>query len=116
MAAARSARACGLLLATLLASGCARPYSGAKTLAAIGTGLLVGGSTLWITGERTTHGGLIAPGVATTLVGAAAVAGAAAWLAAAISCRVDPDCPEGEECKEIPAPPGGIPYHQCRRR
>jgi hypothetical protein len=105
-----------VLVAALVAGGCARPYSGAKTLAALGTGLLLGGSGLWIAGERTSAQGLAAPGLAVTAVGAGAIAGAAAWLAASVSCRADPDCPEGEECKEVPAPPGGVPYRQCRRR
>lgn len=105
-----------LLVVSLLAAGCVGPYRGPKTLAAIGAGILAGGSAVWIAGERTSHHGLVAPGFATAVVGAAAIVGAAAWLAASVSCRVDPDCPEGEECKEIPAPPGGIPYKQCRHR
>jgi hypothetical protein len=107
---------CAALALLVLLGGCAQPYSGQKTLAAIGAGLLVGGSGVWIAGERSSHRGLVNPGFATALLGAGAIAGAAAWLAASVSCRVDPDCPEGEECKEIPAPPGGIPYRQCRRR
>ena len=26
---------------------------------------------------------------------------------------VYPDCPDEEQCREVPAPPGGIPYKQC---
>jgi hypothetical protein len=103
-------------LALTLTTGCARPYGGPRTLAAIGAGLLLAGGAAWIAGERSSHTGLVNPGFAATVVGAGAVVGAAAWMAATVSCRVDPDCPEGEECKEVPAPPGGIPYRQCRRR
>src|SRR5881394_611498 len=102
--------AVALLAAPLLLAACARPYSGAKTLTAIGTGLLVGGGALWVAGERTSHHGLVNPGFATAVAGAGAIIGAAAWLATSISCRADPNCPDGEECKEVPAPPGGIPY------
>jgi hypothetical protein len=102
-----------LALGATVASGCARPYRGPKTLAAIGTGLLAAGSVGWIAGERGNHPGLITPSVITAVVGAAAVIGAGGWLAASIACSADPDCPEGEQCKELPAPPGGVPYRQC---
>jgi hypothetical protein len=107
-----------LLLAALLAAApaCARPYAGPKTLAAIGTGLLLGGSAGWVSGERTGTRALVVPGYTITIAGAAAIVAAAGWLAASISCRADPDCPEGEVCKEIPAAPGSIPYRQCMRR
>lgn len=105
-----------LALVAVLAAGCARPYRGPKTLAAIGTGLLVGGSLVWIAGERGDNRGLIVPGVVTAILGVGAVIGAGGWLAASIACSADPDCPEGEECKELPAPPGGVPYRQCVKR
>jgi hypothetical protein len=41
---------------------------------------------------------------------------AGGWIAAEVSCQVDPDCEDTEECREIPAPPGGIPYKQCVAR
>jgi hypothetical protein len=104
-----------VLLLTLVA-GCARPYPGPKTLAAVGSVLLASGGTAWAVGERTNRSALIAPGFVTTVIGTAAIIGAGGWLAASISCRADPDCPEGEECKEVPAPPGGIPYRQCVKR
>jgi hypothetical protein len=105
-----------LLAVALLVAGCARPYSGPKTMAAIGAGLLLVGSAVWIAGERGGTRGLVGAGFATTVVGAGAVIGAGGWLAASIRCRADPDCPDAEECKEVPAPPGGIPYKQCVRR
>jgi hypothetical protein len=58
----------------------------------------------------------VTPGFVTSVIGAIAIIGAGGWLAASINCHADPDCPEGEECKEVPAPPGGIPYRQCVRR
>ena len=104
------------LLALLLTASCARPYAGQKTLAAIGAGLIVAGGTAWVAGERSGPNALIVPGLITTVVGVGAIMSAGGWLAASISCRADPDCPDGEECKEVPAPPGGIPYKQCVRR
>jgi hypothetical protein len=44
------------------------------------------------------------------------VIGAAGWLAGSVACEEDPDCPRGEECKDIPALPGRVPYKQCMRR
>lgn len=103
-------------LIALLLSGCARPYAGPKTLAAIGTGLLAGGGAAWVVGERGNHDAVILPGLITTMVGIGVVVAAGSWLAVSINCRADPDCPDGEECKEQPAPPGGIPYKQCMQR
>ena len=109
-------RGAALSLALVLGVGCAHPYAGPKTMAAIGTTLLVGGGTAWAVGERTNQRGMIAPGFVGTVIGSLAVIAAGGWLAASIGCRVDPDCPEGEECKELPAPPGGVPYRQCVKR
>ncbi len=100
----------------ILASGCARPYSGPKTLAAIGAAVLVTSGTLWVVGRHSDSirtGNVGAGGV---VLGAGAVIGSGAWMASSISCQAEPDCPEGEECKEIPAPPGGVPYKQCMHR
>jgi hypothetical protein len=52
-------------------------------------------------------------GVAAGLV---AIVVAGGWMAAKVACNVDPDCDENELCREIPAPPGGIPYKQCMAR
>lgn len=103
-------------LAGLLAPGCARPYAGPKTLAALGTGLLVVGGAAWIAGEGAERRELALPGMVVTGIGAAAVVGAGVWLARSAACQADADCPAGEECREVPAPPGGIPYRQCMRR
>lgn len=103
-------------LALFTVTGCARPYAGPKTLGSVGAVLLAGGGATWIAGERADRHAVILTGLATTLVGAAAVIAAGGWLAATISCRADPDCPEGEACKEVPAPPGGVPYKQCVKR
>ena len=63
----------GLLGTGLLGAGCARPYAGPKTLAALGVGLLAAGSTTWVAGDRENHGGVAAAGMATTALGAIAV-------------------------------------------
>jgi hypothetical protein len=105
-----------LVLLLSLSAGCARPYAGPKTLAAIGAGLVIGGSGTWAFAERADQRGLVAPAFVTTVIGAAVVVAAGGWLAASIGCRADPDCPENEECREVPAPPGGIPYRQCVSR
>jgi len=108
--------AIALLLVGCLAAGCARSYAGPKVLAAVGAALLVGGGTTWVVGERQNQNGTANFGLITTVIGVGAVIGAAGWLAASVSCEEDPDCPRGEECKEIPALPGRVPYKQCMRR
>jgi hypothetical protein len=106
-------RALALLLPLLLAAGCVRPYKGPKTLGAVATVLLATGATIWVAGERGDREALTRVGVVTTAAGAAAAFAAGGWLAASIGCRVDPDCPENELCKEVPAAPGREPYRQC---
>jgi hypothetical protein len=96
-----------------LAAGCARPYKGPKTLAAVSLGLLASGATLWALGDRGNHDAITKVGVATTASGAVAAFAAGGWLVVRIGCRVDPDCPEGEVCKEVPAAAGREPYYQC---
>lgn len=108
--------AIALALVGCLASGCAHPYAGPKTLAAVGAALLVGGGTTWVVGERRDQNGTANLGLVTTVIGVGAAIGAAGWLAASVACDEDPDCPRGEECKEIPALPGRVPYKQCMRR
>ena len=76
--------------------------------------MLVGSAALWVAGERGDREQL-------TQVGAGRrgrrarrwPAAAGAWLAASATCNVDPDCPDDEACREIPAPPGREPYRQC---
>lgn len=105
-------------LAVALA-GCAGRHAGARTLAAIGAIAVGGGSAGWAAGERMrdehpsastalTRGGFIA-----AAIGLAAVVAAGGWMAAAVACSADPDCPEEETCREVPAPPEGVPYKQC---
>ena len=105
-----------LALVGCLAAGCARGYTGPRTLAAISAVLLVGGGTTWVVGERKHQEGTANVGLATTAVGVAAAIAAAGWFAAATACEEDLDCPKDEECKEIPALPGRVPYKQCMRR
>jgi hypothetical protein len=89
---------------------------GPRRSPAIGTALLAAGGTAWVVGERNNHDALVLPGLVTTVAGIGAIIVAGSWMAVTINCRADPDCPDGEECKEVPAPPGGIPYKQCVRR
>ena len=49
-------------------------------------------------------------------LGLAATVIAGGWMAVDVACNVDPDCDEEEQCREIPAPPGGVPYRQCMAR
>lgn len=100
----------------LLGAGCARPYAGPKTLAALGVGLLAAGGTTWVIGERQHRDGVALTGLITTAAGAVAAAAAGGWLAIGVSCSEDPDCPRNEECREIPTRPGGVPYRQCMPR
>jgi hypothetical protein len=113
---ARSAAALLLVAlagASLPAGGCANPFSGPKTLASVGVGILAGSAALWVTGERTNRSGLTRAAAVGAGAGALAEIAAGTWLAASVGCRVDPDCPEAESCREIPAPPGREPYRQC---
>ncbi len=109
--------AAGLALACLLAvAGCARPYRAPKTLASFGIGMLAGCAAIWVAGDRTDSRTLSRVGMAGSLAGATAIAAGGAWLAGSAGCRVDPDCPDEEACREIPAPPGREPYRQCSPR
>ncbi len=104
---------CLVTLLILLGGGCARPYAGPKTLAALGAGLLVAGGTTWVLGDHEDHRPVAITGLVTTALGAAAVVAAGGWLAVGVACTEDPDCPRTEECREIPTRPGGVPYRQC---
>jgi hypothetical protein len=105
-----------LCLAGLCGAGCARPYAGPKTLAALGASLLAGGGTTWVVGDRNHRDGVATAGMVTTALGAVAVFAAGGWLAIGVACEEDPDCPRTEECREIPTRPGGYPYRQCMPR
>ena len=56
---------------------------------------------------------LVGAGFACVAIGLAAVVAAGGWMATSVACQGDPDCADEEQCREIPAPPGGIPYKQC---
>ena len=105
-----------LALGAGMAGGCARPYKGPKTVAGIGASLLAGSAAIWVVGERTDSRTLTQVGAASAAAGAGVALGAGGWLAAAASCNSDPDCPDDEVCREIPAPPGREPYRQCTPR
>lgn len=119
MAAAPPARRapCAPLLALLaagaLTAGCARPFAGPKTLASVGVGVLAASAGIWVAGDRANNAGLTRAGAIGAGAGALAEIVAGTWLAASVGCRVDPDCPEAESCREIPAPPGREPFKQC---
>ena len=111
----------GLTLAlALVASGCVGRHAGPRTLASIGAVFVAGGSATWAAGEGldseahpSTARALTDSGFVSVAVGLAAVVAAGGWMAAAVACEADPDCPEEETCREVPAPPGGVPYKQC---
>ena len=107
-----------LALAAVLA-GCAGRHGGARTLATLGAIAVGAGSATWAAGTRMQDQGASAStalsrgGFITAAIGLAAVVAAGGWMAAAVACSADPDCPEDETCREVPAPPGGVPYKQC---
>lgn len=109
-------RLIALLALALASGGCAGRHRGPRTLATIGGVIALGGSTAWVVGERNDNRATLTAGVAAVAAGIAAMVAAGGWMAAAVACNADPDCPDDETCKEIPAPPGGIPYKQCMAR
>ena len=111
-------RPLGFLLALALAAGCAGRYKGPRTLAGLGTAAALAGSATWASGEVLqdrghSAGPLVGIGFTSVALGLAAIVAAGGWMALEVACNVDPDCDEEEQCREIPAPPGGIPYKQC---
>jgi hypothetical protein len=87
-------------------------------LAGAGAVAVAGGSGVWATGEGLAGSPgssqpLVTAGFVSVVVGLAAIVAAGGWMAASVACEADPDCPEEEQCREVPAPPGGIPYKQC---
>ncbi len=100
------------------AAGCAGLYKGPRLLAGAGAVAVTGGSGVWATGEglggsQGSSQPLVTAGFVAVVVGLAAIVAAGGWMAASVACEADPDCPEEEQCREVPAPPGGIPYKQC---
>jgi hypothetical protein len=114
-------RPLGLALALVLACGCAGRYKAPRTLAGFGTAAVVAGSVTWATGQGLERNGrsggaLVGAGFVSAALGLAAVVVGGGWMAVSVACNVDPDCDEEEQCREIPAPPGGVPYKQCMSR
>jgi hypothetical protein len=118
---ARRAAGPALVAAVALAvAGCHGLHAGPRTLASVGAFSVAAGSGLWGSGEvvdatahpSTSHA-LVGAGFASVVVGLAAIVVAGGWMAASVACKGDPDCADEEQCREIPAPPGGIPYRQC---
>jgi hypothetical protein len=114
---ARRVRAAALALAGLIAvTGCAGRHVGPRVLAGIGGAAVAAGGGAWAAGENLSGGAarpLTNAGFATVVAGLAAIVAAGGWMAVSVACVADPDCPEEEQCREVPAPPGGVPYRQC---
>jgi hypothetical protein len=104
----------------LLGAGCTGLHQGPRLLASAGAIAVAGGSGLWAAGEGLEGGSqasasrtMVDGGFVAVVVGLAAIVAAGGWMAVSVACEADPDCPEEEQCREVPAPPGGIPYKQC---
>ena len=109
------------LVLVLAGAGCTGRFAGPRTLATVGALAVAGGSVAWAAGqglERNGHSGtaLISPGFVGVALGLAAIVAAGGWMSVSVACNADPDCDEEEQCREIPAPPGGVPYKQCMAR
>jgi hypothetical protein len=107
-----------VLIALVAHAGCATSnHRRPRRLALAGAALAVAGTGAWVMGERRSDpGSLPAVGIGAVAVGIVAMVAAGGWLAVQVACRADPDCEDSEECREIPAPPGGVPYKQCMQR
>ena len=108
------------LAVTVAATGCRGLYSRPRTVASVGALAIVAGTAAWTAGERLEGGSsddvarpLVNAGFVAVLAGLAAIVVAGGWIAASVACDADPDCADEEQCREVPAPPGGIPYKQC---
>lgn len=103
-----------LAVAAVVGSGgCAGPHAAPKTLAAVGSALVAVGGATWALGDRGESPPLRAAGFAGAAAGVVSLITAGVLMAASVACRADADCPVGEACREVPAPPGGVPYAQC---
>lgn len=109
-----------MVVVAVAAAGCRGLYAGPRTVASIGALAIVAGSGAWAGGEALEGGSndgaarpLVNAGFIAVVAGLAAIVVAGGWIAASVACQADPDCPEEEQCREVPAPPGGIPYKQC---
>jgi hypothetical protein len=114
-------RGLALAFAVALACGCAGRYKAPRTLAGLGAAAIFAGGVTWAAGqalERNGHDGgpYVGAAFVSVAAGLAATVIAGGWMAVDVACKVDPDCDEEEQCREIPAPPGGVPYKQCMAR
>jgi hypothetical protein len=101
-------------LASLLASaGCTGPHARPKTLAGIGAVLAAAGGATWAIGDSADRESLRSLGFGAAAIGAVSLVTAGVLMAVSVGCGADADCPVGETCREVPAPPGGVPYAQC---
>jgi hypothetical protein len=101
-------------------AGCAGLHPWPRTLAGIGAVAVAAGSGAWAAGEvkdstgrDSTSNALVSAGFVTVVAGLAVIAVAGGWMAGSVACQADADCADEEQCREVPAPPGGIPYKQC---
>ena len=107
-----------MLALALVWAGCAGRYPGPRLLAAAGAVTVAGGSVAWAAGEDLNRNNgasspLVGAGFATVIAGLCAIVVAGGWMAVSVACENDPDCNEEEQCREVPAPAGFIPYKQC---
>lgn len=107
-----------LLLLSVTFGGCATSHHRRpRALGFAGAAAAVVGSGIWVVGEQRDQPGAIpAVGLGVVAAGIIAMVAAGGWIAAQVACQADPDCDDSEECREIPAPPGGVPYKQCMAR
>ena len=88
-------------------------YRAPRSLATLGVALVAGGGASWVVGEQYDRRMATNVGFALVAAGVATVIAAGGWMAATVACDADPDCDDTDQCREVPAPPGGIPYKQC---